>query len=106
MRRINHRQENIDRFCERLPFLSHFERTLHRCDEPEDVGSGAHSELVDSLVGRVQKLAQRLLLGAAVLFRKYLRRKTLVRFRESDVIELNLTESHLYRLLPNPENQF
>src|SRR3954452_24845181 len=101
MRRINHRQHDIDRLGDRFPLLPDLERATYCGNEAEDVGSGANAELGETRAGSLQEFRKHLRLAATVLFRKNLGWQTLVRLGEPDVVELDLAEAHFDRFFSN-----
>src|SRR6266550_1153660 len=94
VRRINHRQHDVDRLGDRLPLLSDLERAANGRDETEYVGGRPYAKLREAHPRRVQEFREHLRLAAPILLGEDLRRQTLERLRESDVIELDLAESH------------
>src|SRR6185437_6428091 len=101
--RIYHRQYDIHYGRYLLPVLAHFERTLHRGDEPEYVGGHSHAHLSVPCLRGLEKIVQRVGLAAARSLGKDLRWQRLVRLREAYVIELYLAETHLHRFIGDAE---
>ena len=97
VRRIHHREEHVGDWRERFPLLSHLKSARDGRDEAKDVGGCAHAQLAESCVSELQELAERGILGELPLSLEDLHGKRFVRFRKTDVVELDLAESQTHR---------
>ncbi len=63
VRRIHHRQHDVDAAARLLPVLPHLERRRHRRHQAEDVRRRAHAELVDPRLRFLEVRRERVRLG-------------------------------------------
>ena len=98
VRRIHHRQHDVDVRRDLLPLLPHLERSAHGRHEPEDVGRGAHAELVEPRLRFLEVRRERVRLRQALRVGKHLLRQARIRLGKADVVELDLAEAQLRQL--------
>ena len=72
---------------------------MYRRHKSKYVGSRANTQLVQTLVRRLEKGGEQVGLRHSIRCRKDLRRKTFVRLGKPNVVELNFVEAEVHQLL-------